>query len=167
MKVYRPWIDSTINLSAKSSEIFRGNAGPEAYKEFYTLWLNTYQETYGKLYDIQSMRPSKEAFETFVRKASIDLTLSRSWIAILEKLSQKVKELSKQNTDPEAYKEFYNLWAKIYEKAFENFFENIPTVSPFREIFEPIKNAAKIYSDTFTSISNNWMKSYPISASAV
>jgi len=167
MKVYMPWINSMMKLSVKSSEISRGNAGPEAYKEFYALWQNIYQETYGKLFDIQSLQPSKEAFEYFVRKASVDMKLSRSWINILEKMSQKTRELSLQNADPETYKEYYNLWAKIYEKAFENFFENIPTISPFKEIFEPVKNSAKIYSGTFTSISNNWMKSYPISASAV
>jgi hypothetical protein len=167
VKLYKPWINSMMKLSAKSSEISRGNASPEAYKEFYILWQNTYQETYGKLFDIQSMQPSKEAFETFVRNASVDLNISKSWIAILEKLSKKSRELSKQNADPETYKEFNNLWAKTYEKVFENFFENIPTVSPFKEIFEPVKNAAKIYADTFTNISSNWMKSYPISASAV
>jgi len=166
-KIYRPWINSMMKLSAKSIEISRGNANPEAYKEYYTLWQNTYKDTYGKLFDIQSMLPSKEAFENFARNASVNLSVSNSWIDILEKLSQKVKELSKQNADPETYKECYNLWAKIYEKAFENFFENFPTVSPFREIFEPVKNASKIYADTFTSISSNLIKSHPISAIVV
>jgi hypothetical protein len=166
-KLYGPWIDSMLKLSAKSTEISRGNANPEAYKEFYTIWLNTYQETYGKLFDIQSMRTSKEVFENFVRNASVDLNLYMSWITTLEKLSQKVRELSKQNADLETYKEFYNLWAKTYEKAFENFFESTPTVSPFKEIFEPVRNAAKIYTDTLASISRNWMISYPISANAV
>jgi len=68
-------------------------------------------------------------------------------------LSYRTRELSKQTTDPEAYTEFYNLWAKSYGKAIDNFFENTPTISPFKEILEPIKNAAKIYADTFTSIS--------------
>jgi len=91
----------------------------------------------------------------------------------------KTVELSKDAT-PRKYQEFYEEWVKtcqntygnFYEihtvesskEAFENFFESIPTVSPFKEIFEPVKNAAKIYADTFTSISCNWMKSYPISA---
>jgi len=167
VKLYSPWINSMMKLSVKSSEISRGNASPEAYKEFYALWQDTYLEIYGKLFDIRSMRPSKEAFENFVRKASIDLSISRSWIAILEKLSQKARELSKQNADPETYKEYYNLWTKTYEKAIENFFENIPTVSPFKEIFEPVKNAAIIYADTFTRIFSNSMKSSPISASVV
>jgi hypothetical protein len=160
-KLYQPWINSMMKLSAKSLEISKGNASPEAYKEFYNLWQNTYQETYGKLFDSQSMRTSKETFENFVRNTSIDMSLFKSWISTLEKLSQKIKELSEQNADPETYKEFYNLWAKTYEKAFENFFEHTPAIGPFKEIFEPVKNAAKIYADTFTKVSDVWMRSYP------
>ncbi|NJD78674.1 MAG: hypothetical protein FIB08_16530 [Candidatus Methanoperedens sp.] len=158
-KLYVPYIDSMLKLSAKSAEISRGNASPEAYKEFYTLWLDTYQETYGRLFDAQSLRPSKEVLDYFVRSANINLDIYKSWIATLEKMSQKTKELSKQTADPEAHKELYNLWAKMYEKAFDNFFENTPTISPFKEILEPVKNAAKIYADTFTGISKNWVKS--------
>ena len=166
-KLYGPWLESMQKLSAKSVEISQGDASPEAYKEFYAIWLNTYQETYGSLFDIQSAKTSKEVFESFVQSVNVNLNLYKSWIATLEKMSQKAKELSKQTSDPEAYKEFYNLWAKTYEKVFDNFFENTPTVSPFKEILEPVKNAAKIYADTFTSISNIWMKSYPSSACAV
>ncbi len=155
-KLYRPWIDSMLKLSAKSSEISRGNASPEAYKEFYTLWLDTYQETYGRFFDAQSMRPSKDVLEYFVRSANVNLSLYKSWIATLEKLSQKTKELSKQTADPEAYKEFHNLWAKTYEKAFDNFFENTPTLSPFKQMFEPLKNTTKIYADTFTAYQRAW-----------
>src|SRR4030066_2207498 len=165
-KLYAPWINSMMKLSEKSLEISKGNASPEAYKEFYTLWQNTYQETYGKLFDSKSMRTSKETFENFVKNTSLDLGLYKSWIATLEKLSQKIKERSEQNADPETYKEFYNLWAKTYEKAFENFFEHTPTVGPFKEVFEPVKNAAKIYADTFISVSKIWMKSYPNPADA-
>jgi len=167
MKLYNPWIGSILKLSAKSAEISRGDASPEAYKEFYSIWLNTYQETYGKLFDVQSVKPSKEVCESFVKSANDNLNITMSWIATLEKLSQKAKELSKQPGDPEAYKEFYNLWEKTYEKSFDNFFENIPTASPFKEILAPVKNAAKIYADTFTSMSGVWMKSYQIPTSAV
>ena len=46
----------------------------------------------------------------------------------------------------------------MYGKAFDNFFENTPTFSPFKEIMEPVKNAAKIYTDTFNSMSRIWAK---------
>jgi hypothetical protein len=165
-KLYMPYIDAMLKLSAKSAEISRGNASPEAYKEFYTLWMDTYHETYGKLFDAQSMRHSKEVLEYFMRNANVNLNLYKSWIATLEKLSQKSKQLSEQSADPETKKEFNSLWAKTYEKAFDNFFENTPTVSPFKEILEPVKNAAKIYADTFTSISNMSVISDVCSASA-
>jgi hypothetical protein len=165
-KLYSPWIGSMMKLSAKSAELSRGDARPEAYKEFYTLWLNTYYETYGKL-DIQSTKSSKEILESFVQNATINLNLIRFWIAALEKISQKANELSKQKADPEAYKEFYLLWAKTYVKAFDNFFENTPTNRPFKEILEPVKNVGKMYAETFTRVSNAWMKSYPCSTNAV
>jgi hypothetical protein len=166
-KLYVPYTDSILKLSIKSAEISKGNASPEAYKEFHTLWMNTYQELYGRLFDTQSMQPSKEILEYFVRSENVNLNLYKSWIATLGKMSQKAEELSKQGADPEAYKEVYNLWAKMYGKAFDNFFENTPAFSPFKEIMEPVKNAAKIYVDTFTSISKLWVKPYPRSAGTV
>ncbi|MDL5503627.1 MAG: hypothetical protein QSU88_10460, partial [Candidatus Methanoperedens sp.] len=52
-KLYVPYADSMLKLSLKSAEISRGNTSPEAYKEFHTLWMNTYQELYGRLFDTQ------------------------------------------------------------------------------------------------------------------
>lgn len=159
-KLYAPWIESMQRLHNKSLEISRGNADTEAYKEFYSLWINTYQQNYNKLFDFQSVKPSKEIFENFVQSTEVYLNLYKSWISALEKLSLKAKEISKQTADPDAYKEFYSLWAKTYEKAFDSFFENAPTVGPFKQIFEPVKNIAKIYADSFAKISEIWIKSY-------
>lgn len=101
-----------------------------------------------------------------MQSTNINLNLYNSWIATLEKLSLKARELSKQTADTGTKKEFYNLRAKTYEKAIDNFFDNTPAVSPFKEILEPVKNAARIYTDTFTSISDIWDKS-PESAVAI
>ncbi|HMB46240.1 MAG TPA: hypothetical protein VKL21_10495, partial [Candidatus Methanoperedens sp.] len=147
-----------------AAEMSKGGASPEAYKEFYALWLNAYQETYGKLFDIQSARPSNEIFESFAQSTSTYLNLYKSWISTLEKLSWKAKELSEQTAEPETYKQYYNLWAKTYEKSFDIFFEITPTVGPFKDILEPARNAAKIYADTFTG---GWTKSYPGSAISI
>lgn len=158
------WIGSIQKLYEKSAEISKGGASPEDYKEFYALWLNIYQETYGKLFDIQFARPSKEIFESFAQSTNIYLNLYKSWIATLEKLSWKAKELSKQNPEPETYEQYYNLWTKTYEKSFDIFFENTPTIGPFKDIMEPARNAAKIYADTFT---RGLAKSYPGTAISI
>lgn len=159
-KLYGPWMESMQKLYEKSSEISKGNANTETYKEFYDIWLNTYQQTYGKFFDFQSVKPSREAFENFVKSTDIYLDLYKSWISALEKLSLKAKEIMDQSSDQEAYKEFYNLWAKTYQKSFDSFFENTPTVGPFKNLFEPVKNAAKIYADSFARISEIWGKSF-------
>src|SRR5660398_174792 len=149
IKLYGPWIESILKLNEKSAEISLGSAGTEGYKEFYTLWLNTYQETYGKLFDIKSATPSRNVFESFVESTDIYLNLFRSLITTLERISHKTRELSKQTSDPDINKELYDLWAKTYSKSFDSFFENTPTISPFKEFLEPVKNASKIYADTF------------------
>ena len=164
-KLYVPYTDSMLKLSKKSVEISRGNSSLQAYREFHNLWMNTYHETYGRLFNTQSMRPTKEVLEYFVQSENANLNICKSWIEILGKLSQKAQRLSKQNADPETYKDVYNLWAKMYGKAFDNFFDNTPAFNHFREIMEPMKAAAKVYTDTFTSISCG--KSDPISIGAV
>jgi hypothetical protein len=166
-KLYVPYTDSMLKLSMKSVEISQGNVSLQSYKEFHAIWMNTYKETYGRFFDTQSMRPKKEALEYFVQSETVYLKNCKSYIEILGKLSQKARIISEQNVDPEAYKEVFDLWAKMYGKAFDGFFENTPAYSPFRDIIEPMKNAAKVYTDTFTSISCAGNKSEPISIGSI
>jgi hypothetical protein len=166
-KLYLPYTDSMLKLSLKSAQLSQGNASPQDYKEFHTLWMNTYHDINGKLLDMQSMRPSKEILEYFLQNENVNLNLYKSWIEVLGQMSQKAQGLSKQGADVQACRELYNLWGKMYGKAFDNFFDNTPAFSPFKEIMEPVKNAAKIYADTFTSVSNVWIKSYPCSTNTV
>jgi hypothetical protein len=163
-KLYEPWIESVSKLSRIMAEISRGDADPEAYTEFYNIWMDTYKETYGK--HAQSMEPSRKMFEHFVQSTNIYVSMYKSWIAALEKMSEKANDLSKQPTDPEASKQFYNLWIKMYEEAFEGFFEDMPLVGPMKEMMEPVKVMAKMYADTFAGMSRMWVKSDVRSASA-
>jgi len=161
----RPLNQSMMTLSDKMAEISSGNASPEAYKEFYNIWVDTYKETYGKY--AKSVEPNGEMFENFEQSLTIYLGMYKSWIAALEKMSEKAKELSTQTSDPQAFKEFSNLWVNMYETAFDNFFEDIPTVSgPMKEVMEPVKIMAKMYVDTFIKMSNMCLKSASGSASA-
>lgn len=158
-KLYESWINAILELSKKSEEISKGNTGPEAYKEFYSLWTNVYQQTYGKLLNIQSVQNSKEIFEKFAQSTTVHTNLYKSWITTLEKLSQKSKELAKQ-PGQNIYKDVFDLWIRVYQKAFDSFFDNIPTASPFRESIAPVKTAAKMYIDTFVKMSDGWTRSY-------
>ena len=161
----KPLDESIMKLSEKMAQLASTDAGPEAYKEFYDMWMETYNEIYGKY--AASMEPSSETFKDFVKSTDIYLGMYKSWIAALEKMSEKALELSKQNSDPAAYKQFYNLWIKIYQKAFDDFFEDMPNVGgPMKEAMEPVKIMAKMYTDTVLKMSKAWMRPNVRSASA-
>ncbi len=158
-RIYTPWVESALVLSEKAAEIARGKADPEAYREFYNLWIKTYQENYGRMVDEQSVKPSKETFDNFTQNVGIYLNMYKSWIAALEKMSEKSKELSDISADPEAYKEFCDLWIKMYEKAFDTFFEDMPMVGPMKDTMEPVKVAAKTYANAYAQMSRMLAKS--------
>jgi len=158
-RLYGPLVDSALALSEKASEISKGKADPDAYKEFFSMWTKEYQENVKRITDEQSMKPSKETFENFTQNVNIYLNMYRSWIGALEKMSEKSKELSKASTDPEAYKEFCDLWTKMYEKAFDNFFEDMPMIGPMKGTMEPVKAAARTYADAYVKMSRMWTKS--------
>ena len=141
-KLNLPYTDSMLKMSLKSAQLSQGNESPEAYKEFHTIWINTYRDINGKLLDTQSMQPSREVLEYFLQSENGNLNLYKSWMEILGQISQKAQGLSKQGADPEAYRELYNLWGG---KAFENFFDNTPTFSPFKEIMEHVKRMQQRY----------------------
>jgi hypothetical protein len=104
------------------------------------------------------MQPSKEVFEDFMQSTNMYLQVYRTWMTTLEKLAQKAKEITKQTTDPKGYKEFYDLWVKMYVKAFDSFFEDMPLAGPMKEMMDPVKIMAKIYSDTFAMTAKTWVK---------
>jgi hypothetical protein len=160
-KLQNPWADSTMKIYEKAHNISKGEAGPEAYKEFYDIWKSAYQESYGQFLEEDSMMPSKELIETFIERTDAYLSMYKAWISALEKMSVKVRGLSQNAADPEAVREFYGLWTKTYEKAFGEFFEHMPMMGPMDKMMEPIKNSAKMYADTLASMADTWTKLWP------
>jgi hypothetical protein len=153
-KMYAPLVEAMGNLESKAVDISRGGGSPEAYKDFYTLWENTSQDLYRQYF--QSVRPPKDAFESFAKASDLYLSTYKSWIETLEKMTEKTKELTKQSGDPAAQREFYDVWLKMYDKAFNNFFENMPVMGPMKEMMEPVKIVARMYSDTLDNMSKTW-----------
>ncbi|MDL5502834.1 MAG: hypothetical protein QSU88_06420, partial [Candidatus Methanoperedens sp.] len=55
-------------------------------------------------------------------------------------------------------KEPYNAWVNMYERAFDDFFTYVPVMSPVKPMMEPVRNAARAYTDMFTNMSGMWMR---------
>lgn len=161
----KPITESMRTLSDKMIDISRGNASPEDYKEFFTLWMDTYKDISDKY--TMPMEPPGENLTNFVDMTQVYLGLYKSWIEALEKISEKAREMFKQTSDPEAYNYFYNAWVKLYENAFDTFFEDMPTVEgPMKEAMEPVKTMAKLYADTYIRMSKMWIRTDSRCASA-
>jgi hypothetical protein len=105
LNLYKPWIGSMGEMFDKTANLSK-EATPQKYKEFYDLCVSTYKETYGNF--VKSMEPKGEMFENFEQSTTIYLGMYKSWIAALENMSEKAKELSTQTSDPQAFKEFSN-----------------------------------------------------------
>jgi len=159
-RLYVPSDESINKFSEGLEKLSKGDVNPETYKEFYDTWLNTYKENFSKLFDPQTMKPSKELLDNLKESTEITINLLKSWIEALEKLSLKMEDQSKLINDPEAFKEFYNLWVKMFEKTSEDIFEGVPLASPLKEMMDPVKSACKIYTNTSIKMSKMWMDSF-------
>lgn len=149
-KIYGPVNESMLKLSEKIAEISKGNASPGTYKDFYTLYMNTYKDLCSRY---TSMEPSRDMLEKFKESTDVYLSVYKSWISALDAMSEQAEELLKQNTDPKAFREFQHFWMKTYEKGFESFFKDMPVMGPMKEIMEPMKIMARMYIDMFTELS--------------
>jgi hypothetical protein len=172
-KSYKKISDDLLAMPAVKyqKEIFENLTGiPDFYSESFERTAKLWKESYDKIYDpwFESMekfsesmtKPSKELLDTFQESIDINLNLHKKWVSAMEKMSEKFKDLSKFNADPEKFKEFFNLWLKMYEKATDDFFERLPAMNPIKEMMEPVKKACKIYSNTSIKMSKLWFDSY-------
>ncbi len=99
MNLFRPWVDSMLSFSEEMAELSRGKAKPEAYRESYNLWIDAYRNTYGRLFNIESVRfASKEMADSFIKIIEVNLNIYNSWVSALENISQRTTDISKQAT---------------------------------------------------------------------
>lgn len=155
--LYTPWVESTLKLSEKFSELSKGEVSPEKYREFYDQWMDTYKETFAKMFTTDMTKPSKEMVENMLRGMNNSTELYNSWLKALEKMTEKLKDLLANATEAESYREFYGLWFETYEKAFADFFELMPVVEPMKVLLDPLKKAARVQADTYANATKMWM----------
>lgn len=154
-----PLAESTSKLMAKFGDLTKAEVGPEAYKDFYEQWMNSYREAYTRMFNLQYEQPSTEMLESILKSTNTAMSAYKSWLGALEKLQAKMTEVMSKSTDPEAYKELYDLWVKTYEKAFNDLFEFMPAFGPMKESMDLMKKSAKIQADAYMNLSKGWMES--------
>lgn len=155
-ELLQPFMDSMLELTEKMMDVMNGNSNSDSYREFYDSWLKSYQETFGKVFNAETAIPTKETIADFLEKMGVYINMYKSWISALEKMSEKTRELATKSDSGEVVKGFTELWSKAYEKAFSSFFENMPTIGPMSKMMDPVKEAARIYSENYLNFSKMW-----------
>ncbi len=155
--LYTPLMDASIKLSQRWSDISKGQATPESYRDFYDQWMNAYRESYERMFNIESGQPYKDVVENLMRSTDNAMTMYKSWISSMDKMSAKMSEVLSRSMDPQVYMEFYDLWVQTYEKALEDFFEYAPMMEPMKKMMEPMRTAVKAQIDAYANLSKNWM----------
>src|SRR5659263_61520 len=155
LKLYKPWFESTEAFFGKAFELSK-DVSPETYNEFYSEWLKTAQNSFGKFYQIPTLESNKETFEKLLVSAEESKKIYGSWIAELEGNSRATREVLKGEADPAKYKEIHDMWINSYGKMLNKLL-TLPLRQNTKEIFQ---NITSIYSEAFEQISKIWKDSY-------
>src|SRR5659263_363191 len=158
LKLYKPWFESTEAFFGKAFELSK-DVSPETYNEFYSEWLKTAQNSFGKFYQIPTLESNKETFEKLLVSAEESKKIYGSWIAELEGNSKATREALTGEADPAKYKEVYDMWINSYGKMLNELL-TLPLQQTMKELFQNITGTPDIYTEAFEQISKIWKDSY-------
>ncbi len=106
----------------------------EATHEFFSLWLKTYESTYGRFLEMPAVGPMREKSERLMKDFSASVNLYTAWmeslvnfqsvfVEAMRRMREKTVEMNDEVT-PEAYKDFYKLWIETYSETFKEFLKS-------------------------------------------
>lgn len=106
----------------------------EATHEFFSLWLKTYEATYGRFLEMPAVGPMREKSEKLMKDFSASVNLYTAWMESLanfqtvfmeamRRMREKTVEMEGE-LGPEAYRDFYKLWIETYSETFKEFLKS-------------------------------------------
>lgn len=107
-------------------------SGFESTREFYDMWLKTYEATLGRFVDMPAVGPAREksekmmkGFSAFMNLYTAGMDTSSNLQSVFMEAMHKVQEKTAKDMEgeisPEKYKEFYNIWMETYSETFKEF----------------------------------------------
>ncbi len=109
----------------------------DSTQEFFDSWLKMYDVSFGKLFKIPAVGPTREKSEKFMKGFSVYANLYSTWIEsninfqnismeAMRRTNEKiVKEMTKGGEiKPEKYKDFYDTYIETYSETFKDFMKS-------------------------------------------
>ena len=106
----------------------------ESSREFFDMWVKTYEATLGKITEIPAIGPSREKSEKMSKGLPLYFSLYSTWmdtVVDFQNISMEaMKRMNAKNisledrTGTENYKELYNVWMESYSETFKEFLKS-------------------------------------------
>ncbi len=107
----------------------------ESTQDFFDLWMNSYQSTFGKLTQLPTFGPIREKQEKMMKGFPIYVNLYNTWIEsninfqtvfteAMKKTYEKMVTETKGEITKEKYKDFYKIWLETYSETLKEFMKS-------------------------------------------
>ncbi len=111
-------------------------SGAELTREFFNLWSNIYEATYGRLFEVPALGPMRERYEKWMRNVSVSIHFYTAWteslanfqqvfIEAMRKTREKmISDVRKGEISQDIYRDFYKIWIETYSETFKEFLKS-------------------------------------------
>lgn len=155
------------NIGKTQKMLVAGGASPENYREFYDMWISSYEKIFDESFDMVTAENAREIMRTYLGVPDMFLAsvadmarlwkesyknVYTPWIESTSKLSEKLIELSKENATAEQYKEFYEQWMDSYRETYAKMF-SIEVTKPSQDMLENMLDSV----NTSTQMYRSWL----------
>jgi len=159
----KAWSDELTEDAKKTRELLASGARPEDYREFYEMWMKSYDKMFDQMMDWMTSDETQHIFEaytglpsTYIKNmAEMSKLWRESWNELYApimdstlSLSQKAAQLSRGPADADAYREFYNQWMETYRQAYSklwNFQLDGPSKTVIDSMLKSTDSAMSMY----------------------
>jgi hypothetical protein len=107
----------------------------DSTQEFFDMWMNNYQSTFGKLTHVPAFGPIREKQEKIMKGFPVYVNLYNTWVEsninfqtvfteAMRKTYEKMITETKGEITTEKYKDFYKIWLDTYSETLKEFMKS-------------------------------------------
>lgn len=107
----------------------------DSTQEFFDMWMNSYQSTFGKLTQVPAFGPIREKQEKIMKGFPVYVNLYNTWVEsninfqtvfteAMKKTYEKMITETKGEITTTKYKDFYKIWLETYSETLKEFMKS-------------------------------------------
>lgn len=166
-RLFGPWTEAIQNLPKTAAQALQ--KGPQGYADVYHLWLQAYDQTWGRVLGMPPLGLTRETIEKFQRanEAMIEhYTATTDYSSVLykvgmeamQKVATNLGEMSRKGQAPKTFKEFYTLWWTTNEETVHELFKT----PEFSHLLGRVTDAATQVRKRYDDVMEEYLKALPV-----